>query len=128
MKALPDSAVCLKCGYLLRGLTEPRCPECGRAFDPRNPSTFRTSTRAHGGIHLDIACLILSLGGLFLLYRYLESSAALCLLAIEIQGLVLGIGTVRMIRPGARKHPVMVVAVVLALYAVVNGLTPPRLQ
>ncbi len=21
---------CLKCGYILKGLTEPRCPECGR--------------------------------------------------------------------------------------------------
>src|SRR5690242_19490405 len=27
---------CLGCDYPLRGLTEPRCPECGRAFDPRD--------------------------------------------------------------------------------------------
>ena len=27
--------VCADCGYLLFGLTEPRCPECGRAFDPK---------------------------------------------------------------------------------------------
>ena len=26
--------VCLKCGYDLRGQTEPRCPECGIPFDP----------------------------------------------------------------------------------------------
>jgi hypothetical protein len=26
--------VCLACGYGLRGQTGPRCPECGRAFDP----------------------------------------------------------------------------------------------
>ena len=26
--------VCLKCGYDLRGQTEPRCPECGTPFDP----------------------------------------------------------------------------------------------
>jgi hypothetical protein len=26
-------AVCLKCGYDLRGQTEPRCPECGEPFD-----------------------------------------------------------------------------------------------
>ena len=26
--------VCLHCGYSLRGLTEPRCPECGREFEP----------------------------------------------------------------------------------------------
>jgi hypothetical protein len=25
---------CAGCGYLLYGLPEPRCPECGRAFDP----------------------------------------------------------------------------------------------
>ncbi len=25
---------CLHCGYDVRGQTEPRCPECGRAFDP----------------------------------------------------------------------------------------------
>ncbi|RJP36293.1 MAG: hypothetical protein C4547_07575 [Phycisphaerales bacterium] len=27
---------CRKCGYLLRGLPEPRCPECGTAFDSRS--------------------------------------------------------------------------------------------
>jgi len=27
--------VCLSCGYLLKGLPEPRCSECGRPFDPR---------------------------------------------------------------------------------------------
>lgn len=26
--------VCLHCGYNLSGLTEPRCPECGRTFEP----------------------------------------------------------------------------------------------
>jgi len=25
---------CMKCGYDLRGQLEPRCPECGEAFDP----------------------------------------------------------------------------------------------
>jgi len=34
------TARCLGCGYALRGLTETRCPECGRAFDPTNPTTF----------------------------------------------------------------------------------------
>ena len=28
-------AVCLKCGYDLRGQNQPRCPECGCAFDPK---------------------------------------------------------------------------------------------
>ncbi len=30
----PNPWECLECGYLLYGLTEPRCPECGRVFDP----------------------------------------------------------------------------------------------
>jgi hypothetical protein len=33
-------ARCLHCGYALRGLSENRCPECGRAFDPADPLTF----------------------------------------------------------------------------------------
>jgi len=29
-----ESDCCQKCGYLLLGLVEPRCPECGTPFDP----------------------------------------------------------------------------------------------
>jgi hypothetical protein len=35
-----DGALCLGCNYPLRGLREPRCPECGRAFDPDDPWTM----------------------------------------------------------------------------------------
>jgi hypothetical protein len=42
---LPDSAVCLHCGYLLRGLPGTICPECGHAFDPTNPLTWRDSAQ-----------------------------------------------------------------------------------
>ena len=31
---------CLDCHYSLENLTENRCPECGRAFDPNDTSTF----------------------------------------------------------------------------------------
>lgn len=31
---------CLGCSYCLEGLSEPRCPECGRGFDPNKPNTF----------------------------------------------------------------------------------------
>lgn len=31
--------VCLHCGYSLTGLTEPRCPECGTTFDPRESAS-----------------------------------------------------------------------------------------
>jgi hypothetical protein len=33
--------VCERCGYNLRGLPEPRCPECGQPFDPA----------PHGNLH-----------------------------------------------------------------------------
>ena len=33
---------CLRCGYVLEGLPEPRCPECGRPFDLNNPATYNT--------------------------------------------------------------------------------------
>lgn len=29
------TGTCIECGYLLRGLVEPRCPECGTRFDPK---------------------------------------------------------------------------------------------
>jgi hypothetical protein len=38
--------ICVHCGYDLRGQIEPRCPECGRAFDPEH---IKTSRRATGG-------------------------------------------------------------------------------
>ena len=31
---------CGDCRYSLRGLTVPRCPECGRPFDPADPDTY----------------------------------------------------------------------------------------
>ena len=31
---------CLDCGYDLKALSELRCPECGRAFDPNDPATY----------------------------------------------------------------------------------------
>lgn len=40
------AARCLGCDYLLIGLSEHRCPECGRAFDPADETTFSTKTRS----------------------------------------------------------------------------------
>jgi hypothetical protein len=33
---------CLSCKYDLSHLTEHRCPECGREFDPNDPKSFET--------------------------------------------------------------------------------------
>jgi hypothetical protein len=36
-----STAMCLNCGYSLHALTARRCPECGRRFDPDDPTTYR---------------------------------------------------------------------------------------
>jgi hypothetical protein len=40
---IPENAHCIGCGYPLRELPQPRCPECGRGFDPGDPRTFLPS-------------------------------------------------------------------------------------
>lgn len=44
IEVLPD-AVCIGCGYRLYGLPTQTCPECGRWFDPRDPTTFRVGSK-----------------------------------------------------------------------------------
>lgn len=39
-EAKTDERTCIGCGYPLRGLPANVCPECGRPFDPRIPSTY----------------------------------------------------------------------------------------
>lgn len=36
----PARRICLDCRYPLIGLRDTRCPECGRLFDPSDPSTY----------------------------------------------------------------------------------------
>jgi hypothetical protein len=42
--SIPQTAKCLACGYPLRGLSAPTCPECGQAFDPQDSATYEGST------------------------------------------------------------------------------------
>ncbi|MCG3126618.1 MAG: hypothetical protein CHACPFDD_01469 [Phycisphaerae bacterium] len=63
---LPATACCRGCGYLLRGLPAPVCPECGRSFDPTDPRSFLPSPRRHrarrwivrGAVGLSIIALL----------------------------------------------------------------------
>jgi len=34
---------CLTCGYIIEGLSESKCPECGCEFDSCNPQTFKSA-------------------------------------------------------------------------------------
>ncbi len=41
---MPDASptkFCAECNYPLEKLRDSRCPECGRLFDPKDPSSFR---------------------------------------------------------------------------------------
>jgi hypothetical protein len=48
----PDQRCCLDCGYVIEGLPEARCPECGRAFDFDDVRSFSwvSRTRDHRGV------------------------------------------------------------------------------
>jgi len=47
--ALQDDRRCVKCGYFLIGLTEPRCPECGTEFDPKKLGVLAATQQEDGG-------------------------------------------------------------------------------
>ncbi|MAE66409.1 MAG: hypothetical protein CMJ18_19235 [Phycisphaeraceae bacterium] len=45
MHAAQIHRYCRTCGYPVDGLREFDCPECGRSFDPNDPSTYTTAAR-----------------------------------------------------------------------------------
>jgi hypothetical protein len=63
----PEPKRCLGCGYILEHLPQPRCPECGRAFDPRDPKTFTYRT-SRGWLsstaHAVVAALFIAAAGI----------------------------------------------------------------
>ena len=82
---------CRKCGYELRGLTTPRCPECGRTFDPANPRTYRRRPIQRWHRHVKRAVIVLMTPIIFLAVVWLwfywgwytEHRALSALLGIE---------------------------------------------
>ncbi len=102
MHGLPDDARCLTCGYALRGQTEPRCPECGRAFDPDDTDTFRlparcTWTRRHCGPLGRWHVVLTLLGTACFLYGQSEPGGVLafafcggCVFAVALPLLLIG--------------------------------------
>ena len=78
---------CPACGYELRGLSEPRCPECGEGFDPfvlryavehppfwRNPAFWSWSAFV-------IVAMAFSLG-LFVMFRGVAAVILACILGV----------------------------------------------
>ena len=69
MLKLPTSPTrhCLGCDYALDGLSEERCPECGRTFDHQDPRTFARDDGTGVPLRSGKRYLILSLVGLVLI-------------------------------------------------------------
>lgn len=67
---------CRQCLYILNGLPLSRCPECGRAFDADDPSTYRTKLHivnwrrvAKWGVLVSVILLLIAVVGYGLDYR-----------------------------------------------------------
>ncbi len=43
---MPELKRCVGCGYILNGLPEPRCPECGRPFNFEYPCSYEGEVRS----------------------------------------------------------------------------------
>lgn len=56
---------CLTCHYDLRNLSENRCPECGREFDPHDPESFDTFASTRSVNKRALRRAFLSLGAIF---------------------------------------------------------------
>jgi hypothetical protein len=64
---------CRSCHYPLEHLGEHRCPECGRAFDPRDPNSFDPSAAWQFPRPSHMALFgVLSFAGAFALLTYLD--------------------------------------------------------
>jgi len=53
---------CKHCNYDLTGLADNRCPECGEAFDPDDPTTFEDGLRVPLRLTLSISALMVVAG------------------------------------------------------------------
>lgn len=110
---------CLSCAYILNGLAENRCPECGRAFDPADATTFVLGRERKSGLRYLTRAVI-----------YLLCALSLPVLRSDLAILPFGFGLVMLVgvtfdcvvllrRPPAcaRRRWAVVLALVIALGA-----------
>lgn len=71
---------CAQCGYDLRAARAGACPECGGAFDPRDPSTYRTrrpATARRLGPYLAVVAMVITVAVVVLSFPLLFMFVAL---------------------------------------------------
>jgi hypothetical protein len=66
----------LDCRYNLRGLTEHRCPECGRKFDPTNTNTYANTEQPYRWFKLWNLDLMASLSSVLIVVSVILCSIA----------------------------------------------------
>lgn len=91
---------CKRCGYNLRGLPGPQCPECSAEFDPADRSTFaefdphtqpRGSSALRWGLYCGALGFVLGFGGPIILTPQANQGPLLGIFITGPLGLVLGL-------------------------------------
>lgn len=87
---------CLGCGYILDGLPESRCPECGRRFDPNDATTFVPASKQNSGWSY-LALAVVSWAMAEVVRAWLESglfaaNIPAIVLALALMAAMVGIG------------------------------------
>ena len=107
--SLDEHRRCLGCGYILDGLTENRCPECGREFAPDDPATYAARQRS-GRPYL--VCSLIAAIAMGVLYADL---------ALEIAGVI-----PRPVLPKAAMMPLVLLSGIGSLWILVLGFAALR--
>ena len=77
---------CKTCHYSLANLTEHRCPECGRAFDPQYPFSYLSDAdmRAIGSNRRYLVCLLVINVVVFIAFALFTGNLMLVLFALPL--------------------------------------------
>lgn len=117
---------CLSCGYVIDGLPEDRCPECGRHFDLEDPTTSAVDDQPKPGFGRDVVLLAMSIAGWPILLRLDQNNPWFSLLGVGIEGVVLSVGTILLVTRRCRHRLIILLSLGIALWAL-SALTIPRL-
>ncbi len=131
-----ESKWCSECGYRLDWLPQPRCPECGRAFDPDDPATWATRPKSGWLTVLGTAPIfLLSVVALVGLWKHCdaghETAATVSFVGLAIMSAVLNLYVGRVAtaeRVPRRKAGKLRVARVLRVLALVVSLATVALE
>lgn len=113
---------CLGCSYCLEGLSECRCPECGRLFEPGDQRTFTTVPWTKRAGWLGKALVACALGGLAALTYSVNSRPIFGLvfaIGCALEGAVVIGGLIGLLSPRGRSmRPIGFAFLLVAIFVV----------